>query len=426
MGAPHVASLLASSCPLCAAPLVTETGAAPWCERCEWGLYRFEPPVGAGWLARWLGRLSYRVAYRATSAQFRGLERASLTRPRFGAVRLAVLGVSLVLTVLTGALAAAGVWLIVAIPNVVTVTVGGVVILVAIALIPPPARFDRDHTPLARADAPTLYALVDRLAVAVGTRPPGLIAVGPEYNAAVSQYGLRRRRVLYLGLALWGVLTAQQRVALLGHELGHFVNGDARHGLLARPAMLTLGRLARLLSPGRARNAGGLVAVSELLLRVVMRPVTIALALAQLGILALVFRDGQRAEYLADRGAARLAGTAATVELMDLLVHGEGAHTIVASQARAGHGVEAWRRAIAELRDRQTPTRLGRLRQLTVRRDSSLLASHPPSGLRSRLLEAGCRADPALRLTEDESARIDSELAAHYRRFRRDIAYTAV
>jgi Zn-dependent protease with chaperone function len=424
---PEVATRSAvTSCPRCHVALISEVGAVPWCERCEWGLERYEPPVGAGWSARWLGRLSYRVAYRATVAQFRGLGRSAPTRPGFGPVRLAVYGISLVLMLLTAALAAAGVWLIAINPNVVTISVGGAAVLVAITLVPPLDRLDRDHDPLSRDEAPTLYALLERVAAAIGTRPPGLIAVSSDFNAAVSQYGLRRRRVLYLGLALWGVLTPQQRVAVLGHELGHFVNGDVRHGLLARPAMVTLGRLARLLNPGPARNAGALVAMSELLLRVAMQPVVIGLRLAQLGIQALVFRDGQRAEYLADLGAARLAGTAAAVEVLDLMVHGEGGHTTVASRARAGNGVEGWRTAIAELRERQTPTRLHRLRQLTVRREASLLATHPPSGLRSRLLDAGLWQDPSVRLTADESERIDAELARHYQRFRRDIAHTRV
>jgi Zn-dependent protease with chaperone function len=414
-------------CPRCAAPLVSDTRAEPWCERCEWGLDHYDPPAGAGWTSRWLGRLSHRVAYRATTSQFRGLEQSPLTRPGFGMVRLALIGISLVLMTLTLALAAGGVWLILLNPNFATIVVGGAAILVAIALVPPLGRFNRDYTPLTRDSAPTLYALVDRLAGAVGTRAPHVIAVSSDYNAAVSAYGLRPRRVLYLGLAMWGVLTPQQRVALLGHELGHFVNGDVRKGLLARPAMITLGRLARLLGPERRRRRSNfLVALAESLMRVIMQPIVVGLMLAQLGILALAFRDGQRAEYLADVGAARLAGASAAVELTDLLVQGEGGHTVVASQARAGGGVDEWRTAIAEMRERQTPGRLHRLRQLTVRCDSSLLATHPPSGLRSRLLESAAWPDPSFVLTADESARIDAELAAYYKRFRRDIAHTQV
>jgi heat shock protein HtpX len=437
IGATHNAAVTTSDlasapairvCPRCAVPLVTEARAEPWCERCEWGLDHYEPPVGAGWTSRWLGRLSHRVAYRATTSQFRGLEQSPPTRPGFGLVRLGLIGISLVLMALTLALAAGGVWLILLNPNVATIAVGGAAVLVAVALVPPLSRFNRDYVPLTPEQAPTLYALMDRLAAAVGTRAPQVIAVSSDYNAAASSYGLRRRRVLYLGLAMWGVLTPQQRVALLGHELGHFVNGDVRKSALARPAMITLSRLARLLSPDRLRRRGGsaLVAVAELLMRMILRPIEVGLILAQLAILALAFRDGQRAEYLADLGAARLAGTSAAVELSDLLVQGEGGHTVVASQARAGGGVDAWRIAIAEMRQRQTPVRLHRLRQLTVRRDSSLLATHPPSGLRSRLLSSAAWLDPAFVLTADESARIDAELAVYYKRFQREIAYTQV
>jgi heat shock protein HtpX len=415
-------------CPRCTVPLVSETRAEPWCERCEWGLDYYEPPVGAGWASRWLGRLSHWVAYRVTTSQFRGLQQSPLTRPGFGIVRLTIVGISLVLMALTLALAAGGVWLILLNPNVATIAVGGAAILVAVGLVPPLGRLNRDYSPLTRDEAPTLFALVDRLASSVGTRAPCVIAVGSDFNAAVSAYGLRGRRVLYLGLAIWGVLTPQQRVALLGHELGHFVNGDVRKGVLAQPAMITLGRLAWLLTPDGSRRLGGhpLVAMGELLVRVIMTPIVLGLMLAQLGIVALAFRDGQRAEYLADRGAARLAGTSAAVELCDLLVQGEGGHTVVASQARAGGGLDEWRTAVAEMRARQTPVRMHRLRQLTVRRESSLLATHPPSGLRSRLIESAPWLDPAFVLTTDESDRIDAELAAYYRRFRRDIAHTQV
>jgi Zn-dependent protease with chaperone function len=411
-------------CPRCASPLVSENRAAPWCERCEWGLDRYEPPVGAGWSGRLAGRVSFRIAYKATTAQFRGLQRTALTRPGFGVVGLALLGISFLLLALILALAVAGVWLMVAYPNVVSFVVGGVAVLVAFALLPPIGRFNRDYVRLRRDEAPTLYSLLDRLAATVGTRAPDVIAVGSAYNASVTAFGLRRRRALYLGLSLWGVLPPQQRIALLGHELGHFVNGDVRNSLLARPAMVTLGRLAQLVMPDRrARSRPPLVAMSEGLLRVVMQPVVVVLILAQLGILALAFRNGQRAEYLADRGSARLAGTNAAVELSNLLLQGEGGPTVISSRARAGLGVAGWRSAIEELRQEQTAGRIQRLRQLTVRSDSSLLATHPPQGLRSRLLEAGPWLDPAFVLTDAESDKIDTELARYYDRFRRDIAH---
>lgn len=52
------------------------------------------------------------------------------------------------------------------------------------------------------------------------------VAVNGETNASVSTYGLRRRRLLTIGLGLWEILGTGQRIALLGHELGHYANGD--------------------------------------------------------------------------------------------------------------------------------------------------------------------------------------------------------
>ncbi|HEY7296021.1 MAG TPA: M48 family metalloprotease [Dehalococcoidia bacterium] len=56
------------------------------------------------------------------------------------------------------------------------------------------------------------------------------IAVTPASNAAFGRMGWRRRRVLLLGQPLPLTLDSQERVALLGHELGHGVNGDAVRG----------------------------------------------------------------------------------------------------------------------------------------------------------------------------------------------------
>ena len=77
------------------------------------------------------------------------------------------------------------------------------------------------------------------MAAEIGARGVDTIVVEPDVNAAVTTYG-PRRRVLHLGLGLWAVLTPRQKVALLGHELGHFANGDIRHGVVVGSALHTL------------------------------------------------------------------------------------------------------------------------------------------------------------------------------------------
>jgi hypothetical protein len=66
---------------------------------------------------------------------------------------------------------------------------------------------------------------------------------------------------------------------------------------------------------------------------------------------------------------------------------------------------------------------IGRLRQLSTRQQASLLASHPPSGLRIRMIQAAAPfRPPAVVLTEAEAAAIDAELAKYEERYRREIA----
>ncbi|TDC34725.1 hypothetical protein E1211_16980 [Micromonospora sp. 15K316] len=64
------------------------------------------------------------------------------------------------------------------------------------------------------------------------------------------------------------------------------------------------------------------------------------------------------------------------------------------------------------------------LRQLSVREQASLFASHPPHGLRHRMLTACAWQDSRLTVTEARNERIDTELARHYERVSRAIAWS--
>jgi heat shock protein HtpX len=64
------------------------------------------------------------------------------------------------------------------------------------------------------------------------------------------------------------------------------------------------------------------------------------------------------------------------------------------------------------------------LRQLSIRDEVSLFASHPPRGLRSRMVEAREWRDAGVTLTESRAAQVDAELARGYERAGRDIAWS--
>ncbi|MGW0436393.1 M48 family metallopeptidase [Micromonospora sp. NPDC003197] len=334
-----------STCARCSSATVSIRGAIPWCPRCEWNLDRYDPNHRApefGW--RWVDRRTHQLAYRLTRRQFTELAEQSLDRPRLNLARITTVTVSLLLVAGVVALAVGGGWLVTyRFPSLATVF-GVAALGLAIALRPRLGKLDPLLDVLPRDQAPALHQLIDEVATAVGAPRPDVVAVDNTFNAYATSVGLRRRRVLCLGLPLWGSLGPQERVALLGHELGHFVNGDIRRGLLTQPAFTMLGSAADLVRPidtvGGGDGVGFVGVIGDMLQSVLSR---------------LLF----------------------------------GAH----------------------------------LRQLSVRDDVSLFASHPPAGLRARMIETRQWRTATVVLTETRSEQIDAELVKDYERTRRTISW---
>lgn len=417
---------VADPCPRCAVPQTTARGAAPWCPSCEWDLDRFEPErarAGVGW--RWLDRRLHRVAYRLSAGQFAALRRAPLTGRSVTAARVVTLTAAVLLILGVLALAAFGVWLIEYDYPGVTTLLGLVVLGLAFALRPRLGRLrdlPDDIEWLDRTSAPALFALVEKVAAEIGAPVPHRVGLSCGFNAFTTTVGLRRRRVLCVGAALWATLGPGERVALLGHELGHFVNGDLRRGPLNQAAETTLGKLAYLLSPSEdGRSAGFIAMIAALLVGAVMWVLAGLIFTAHLLLVWVSQRDSQRAEYLADELAARVAGTAAAVRLFDQMLITASIDTVVRRDARAGLGAEAWYAAADTARRNLAPAVPG-LRQLSRRDEVSLFASHPPTGLRSAMLEQRPARSATITLAGSESGRIDAELAAHYEQVRRELA----
>ncbi|MFC5922410.1 M48 family metallopeptidase [Micromonospora vulcania] len=416
------------ACPECGATTASIRDAEPWCPGCEWNLDAYDPArrrreFGWSWVDRW----TYRLAFRETGRQFARLVGRPVDGSGAGAAAVLVTVASLLLLAAVLALAVTGVWLIVAFPFPNLAILPGIAMVgLAIALRPRFGRLDPDLEVLSRDRAPELFALIDEVAVAIGAPAPDVVGVDGDgdINAYAGAVGLRRRKVLGLGLPLWGSLTAGERVALLGHELGHFVNGDPRRGLLTQPAFTMLGSAADLFRPVSTVVGGGLVEmIGDALGRAFQWVASRLLFVAHLLLVSVALRDGQRAEYLADELSARVAGTKAATDLLDALLDSDSMELVVRRESRAGHGPDRWRSALSQSRS-ASADRLPLLRQLSVRDATSLFASHPPAGLRDRMLTGRGWLDPTVVLTPARMERIDDELTREYARFRRTVEWS--
>jgi hypothetical protein len=126
-------------------------------------------------------------------------------------------GVALRLTLL--ACLALGGWLCIRRFPSVSLIPGVVLCTLAVAVWPRRPHIPRYATPVSRGAAPHLYELVDRVAAATGTAAPELIHVDERVGVQVIIRWWPRRRHLVIGIPLFAVLTAPQRVALLAVHL---------------------------------------------------------------------------------------------------------------------------------------------------------------------------------------------------------------
>lgn len=299
-------------CPTCQVNLVTLFDEPSWCERCEYGLDRFIPPIGLGPIGRVVERLGMRLGFRLNRRLFADISAKDIRRPGVTPAFLVLLVVSLLLFALALGAAVGGILLIIK-GNVMLAVLGALLLGTAVLLRPRLGRLKplrECYDELTRQEAPELFALIEKSAHAVGTHMVDVVLVGPEWNAFAGRFGLRRKRVLMLGVPMWVALRPQERVALLGHELGHFVNHDVRRGLLTQPACTVFAELARLFRPDSSAMQGNWI---TMIAQLVVTPVQLLLAYTMLiihiGLILIASRDSQRSEYYADALAMELAGT---------------------------------------------------------------------------------------------------------------------
>lgn len=407
-----------SRCPTCAEPVPDDPRYVTWCAACGWNTDPLGPKPERGRLQARRKRSADRRGEQL-HAQLAAHAGAGVQPPSLSAAGIAAHALAWVVHLTTLAVAAAGITLIVVGYAVFPQLLAGVaLLLVAVAIRPRFGRLPRHATTLERADAPRLFALLDRIAAAAGTRTVDLVILQATANAAVSQYGLiRRRRALHLGVPLWHALTPQQRVAVLGHEFGHYANGDSRRGLVVGTALNTLVAWYLLLRPAAQLRRSTL----ESLARAVMYlPRGVVAALLWL-LDRCTLHTARRAEYRADAVAAQIASTPAMVQTLDTLLTTDSIHQelrrqgILARTRNKGADPQAiagglWSHLAEHSRSVPEHER-ERLRRVAAAHGHHHRATHPPTHLRKALLETAPGHLAAVHLDEGEAEAIDTELA---------------
>ncbi|MFH8626699.1 hypothetical protein ACH4A8_33230 [Streptomyces vietnamensis] len=136
----------------------------------------------------------------------------------------------------------------------------------------------------------------------------------------------------------------------------------------------------------------------------------------------LTLRQSQRAEYLADSTAARIAGAEAAAGPMDRLLIGESvvgalhresvaARTRIGGAARREDPAEGLWERLAAHAESVPEHEYERLRRVAERRGHQVDSTHPPTHLRHRRLPRGVPGGALIVLDAARAAEVDAELA---------------
>lgn len=416
-------------CPQCQAHVPIIPLYITWCDQCGWNAQPKQPPIPRTLFEQAYAKLGRYAGTQLsdTLAEAGNTSRFSVTRLLAVVVALFVYAVGLAF-ILTGiTLIARSNW------NLIVIALG--LLCFGITWIARP-RFGR--MPEQPGQFPALEAVTRRIAHQLGLKRTPTIVITSTFNASFSHVGIRRQPVMKLGLPLFAILSAEERVALIAHELAHSVNGDlsrsfvvgsAVHSLaewhqLCQPDLLS--RQVRRYSNGSLRGflgyGGGQFAL------IIMRCLSFLPWLGVVMLSHLLWRDSQRAEYLADVLAAKASGTANMLGLLEKLHYSDTVQqsiqrlvlSVPAHQVAKLLLIDVLRADVAKLPQRE----LERIRRIEMDAGSQLDATHPPTVYRVRALNAHGGGTAVVTISPEEQVQIDQELRRVEGRVLRELSDT--
>lgn len=391
------------NCPQCGHATPADEGLRRWCDQCDWNVASPRGVEEDGLLARNYNAMGEgrgrKMLAALISAPIEDL------RPRLTLAKAAAFLIGGAIHLLSIGIVTAGLLIALAdFPNAGSLLIGLACCGIGWLSLPRPMRIPKER--LAQEDFPALHAFVNEVAVGLGGAPIAQIIVDENFNASFAVAGWRREPVLHLGLPLWIILSPQERVALVAHEVAHGVNGDSTRGFIVGTALQALDEWIGLFR-GSQRPLMGTEALAGYITRIVSLPLTAIQSL----LIHLLWQDKRRSEYFADYLSATIAGTAATSELLNKSALEEHLDAVLLRNAYSTSQSGAYILGLFRQRIEQLPSReWERLRRASELEGARLDSTHPPNAYRKTFLLAHRIAEPKFTVGDNEMAAIDTEL----------------
>lgn len=384
-----------------------DKGFTPWCEKCEWNLNASESEKP---------RNLFEVLYLSISRKhgeslFNSLVKANpeRLRPTITFSKFIAFSIATFVHFLTVLFAIFGIILLfIGWTNLFAIFAGIICLLIAWVTRPKFVGFPKKT--VLRQDFPILYEFVDSIAKSLGTKSVDGIVINGEFNAAFGQIGITNKKILYIGLPLWMILSTQEKIALISHELSHGINGDPIRGIFIGTAINSLIEWHKLLKPDRLwEPENGLLGILILPLNISMLFLSQIAWFWAYALSYLLWIDSQKAEYLADYLATKVCGTEPMLDLLEKNQLGNRFESVlhrISLRNEKSDLFEEFRKDILSLpsHEKEKIRRVGKLEK------SRLDATHPPTFFRVEFLKNHSEKNAKISLTEEKAKQIDEEI----------------
>lgn len=392
-------------CPECGGALPPLDGYTTWCQQCHWNL---QPPK-IEVQNTLINRLHLRFGNRLSKQLFDELLSSPDLRRSFSwSVGMAYILAGITHAVTVAFLVGGIILLWVGWPNFWIILGGLIAIAIAFVTRPRIPKLPDDLIP--RAELPALYGLIDDICARLGHKPIKGVRIDHSFNASYLVAGWGRHSIITIGLPLFSVLQPNEKVALLGHEIGHGVNGDNSRGMLIGSAIDSLDTWYGLVMPaGVFSSESGMPGIIMAPMNLLLMGIGGIIYSIMYSMLLLLFRRMQRAEYLADDLAADAAGTEAELGSEQKLYFGDTywfAAQRVALEASNLNFIDELHLQMQSIPDHE----IERIQRVATMENSRLDATHPPTPLRFQFIASRPYRQPTVSITEQQAAAIEVEL----------------
>ena len=372
------------SCPECNADVEIHTGYVKWCPQCNWNVHPHIPEP-----QNIIESTYAKVGLQQSQRLFEQMLSADSLAPKTTLSKTLAYSLASVVHLFYVGIFLLGMWLIVANWPLITAIAAGVFLLL-IAVVSRPRFGKWPVRAKSRSELPATYALVDQISEVLNAPKIDGITIDANFNASYARIGLANKQLLVLGLPLFYYLNNQERIALIGHELAHGINGDSSRGQYIGIAINALIEWYIIVRPDAIVDSGdtpfALFLIPINILRALLARLILFIAS---GLSHLLWHDSQRAEYMADAIAAKVAGSASAIALLEKLYLDKSYYVAAGryklnSKLRKASGIFEYTQ---EQLQTVPPIEIERIRRVQEVEGSRLNVTHPPTPFRRRFLE---------------------------------------